>query len=96
MLYGVIPDESVHLFIRLFLPSLSRKDYEFWGATQTLNVKFLPSDPGHFIVGTDVVSTSLKSYSVTHSPFLAACQIPSLKINLLFAFIVMLFYLFQE
>ncbi|KAL4669417.1 hypothetical protein H8959_007971, partial [Pygathrix nigripes] len=34
--------------------SLSHKGNEFWGTTQTLNVKFLPSDPNHFIVGTDV------------------------------------------
>ncbi|KAI5933830.1 Cytoplasmic dynein 2 intermediate chain 1 [Manis javanica] len=33
---------------------LSHEDDEFWGTTQTLNVKFLPSDPNHFIVGTDV------------------------------------------
>uniref|UniRef100_A0A8C2P578 Cytoplasmic dynein 2 intermediate chain 1 n=1 Tax=Capra hircus TaxID=9925 RepID=A0A8C2P578_CAPHI len=34
--------------------SLSRKGYESWGSVQTLNVKFLPSDPNHFVVGTDV------------------------------------------
>uniref|UniRef100_A0A2K5K7A1 WD repeat domain 60 n=1 Tax=Colobus angolensis palliatus TaxID=336983 RepID=A0A2K5K7A1_COLAP len=34
--------------------TLSHKGNEFWGTTQTLNVKFLPSDPNHFIVGTDV------------------------------------------
>ena len=43
----------------LFLSSLSHKGCEFWGATRTLNVKFLPSDPSHFIVGTDMVSKSL-------------------------------------
>lgn len=39
--------------------SLSRKGYESWGSVQTLNVKFLPSDPNHFVVGTDVVSNRL-------------------------------------
>lgn len=51
--------QTVHLLILLFLSSLSHKGCEFWGATRTLNVKFLPSDPSHFIVGTDVVSKSL-------------------------------------
>uniref|UniRef100_A0A8C3X1Q1 Cytoplasmic dynein 2 intermediate chain 1 n=1 Tax=Catagonus wagneri TaxID=51154 RepID=A0A8C3X1Q1_9CETA len=37
-----------------FFPSLSRKGCELWGSAQTLNVKFLPSDPNHFVVGTDV------------------------------------------
>lgn len=59
MLSGIIPATSVHLFIFPFLSSLSHKGYEFWGAAQTLSVKFLPSDPGHFIVGTDMVSNSL-------------------------------------
>ncbi|XP_036086479.1 WD repeat-containing protein 60 isoform X4 [Rousettus aegyptiacus] len=34
--------------------SLSRKGDALWGATQTLNVKFLPSDPNHFIAGTNM------------------------------------------
>ncbi|GAB1297869.1 Cytoplasmic dynein 2 intermediate chain 1 [Apodemus speciosus] len=33
---------------------LSHKDSELWGSTQTLSVKFLPSDPNHFVVGTDM------------------------------------------
>ncbi|KAJ8775803.1 hypothetical protein J1605_016030 [Eschrichtius robustus] len=28
--------------------------YEFWESAQTLNVKFLPSDPNRFVVGTDM------------------------------------------
>ncbi|XP_039111786.1 cytoplasmic dynein 2 intermediate chain 1 isoform X1 [Hyaena hyaena] len=54
---GLIPGgriKLVHSATIQLSDSLSRKDCEFWGATQTLNVKFLPSDPGHFIVGTDV------------------------------------------
>lgn len=43
----------------LFVSSLSHKGYESWGSVQTLNVKFLPSDPNHFVVGTDVVSNRL-------------------------------------
>lgn len=42
------------LFMSLFFSSLSHKGNGLWGSTQTLNVKFLPSDPNHFIVGTDV------------------------------------------
>ncbi|XP_058516726.1 cytoplasmic dynein 2 intermediate chain 1 isoform X2 [Ochotona princeps] len=34
--------------------SLSHRGSDFWGTTQTLNIKFLPSDPNHFIVGTDL------------------------------------------
>lgn len=34
--------------------SLCPRSSEFWGNTQTLNIKFLPSDPSHFIVGTDL------------------------------------------
>lgn len=56
------------LFILLFFPSLSHKGYKFWGSTQTLNVKFLPSDPNHFIVGTDMVI--VKPHSITRSSFL--------------------------
>lgn len=43
----------------LFVSSLSHKGYESWGSVQTLNVKFLPSDPNHFVVGTDMVSNRL-------------------------------------
>ncbi|XP_063157903.1 cytoplasmic dynein 2 intermediate chain 1 [Candoia aspera] len=34
--------------------SISPKDYTFLGVPQTLNIKFLPSNPNHFVVGTDV------------------------------------------
>ncbi|XP_010961282.1 cytoplasmic dynein 2 intermediate chain 1 isoform X5 [Camelus bactrianus] len=34
--------------------SLFHKGDEFWVSTQTLNVKFLPSDPDRFVVGTDM------------------------------------------
>nr|XP_036880531.1 WD repeat-containing protein 60-like [Manis javanica] len=44
----------VHSAVIQMSGSLSHEDDEFWGTTQTLNVKFLPSDPNHFIVGTDV------------------------------------------
>ncbi|XP_032160428.1 WD repeat-containing protein 60 isoform X3 [Mustela erminea] len=54
---GLIPGGRVKLVhgaaVRLS-DRLSHTCFEFWGATQTLNVKFLPSDPSHFIVGTDV------------------------------------------
>lgn len=43
----------------LFFSSLSHKGYEPWGSVQTLSVKFLPSDPDRFVVGTDVVSDRL-------------------------------------
>lgn len=39
--------------------SLSRKGDARWAAAQTLNVKFLPSDPNHFIVGTNMVRNIL-------------------------------------
>lgn len=39
--------------------SLFHKGDGCWGATQTLNVKFLPSDPNHFIVGTNMVRNIL-------------------------------------
>ncbi|XP_058390293.1 cytoplasmic dynein 2 intermediate chain 1 isoform X3 [Diceros bicornis minor] len=54
---GLIPGgriKLVHSAVIQLSDSLSHKGYEFWGFTQTLNVKFLPSDPNHFIVGTDV------------------------------------------
>ncbi|XP_045876253.1 cytoplasmic dynein 2 intermediate chain 1 isoform X1 [Meles meles] len=54
---GLIPGGRVKLaHSAVVRPSdrLSHTNFEFWGATQTLNVKFLPSDPSHFIVGTDV------------------------------------------
>ncbi|XP_027948192.1 WD repeat-containing protein 60 isoform X7 [Eumetopias jubatus] len=54
---GLIPGgriKLVHSAVIQLSDSLSHKGCEFWGATRTLNVKFLPSDPSHFIVGTDV------------------------------------------
>ncbi|XP_003983320.2 cytoplasmic dynein 2 intermediate chain 1 isoform X1 [Felis catus] len=54
---GLIPGgriKLVHSATIQLSDSLSHKGYEFWGAAQTLSVKFLPSDPGHFIVGTDM------------------------------------------
>lgn len=54
---GLIPGgriKLVHSAVVRLSDSLSHKGYEFWGSTQTLNVKFLPSDPNHFIVGTNM------------------------------------------
>ncbi|XP_044102876.1 cytoplasmic dynein 2 intermediate chain 1 isoform X4 [Neovison vison] len=54
---GLIPGgrvKLVHSAVVRLSDRLSHTCFEFWGATQTLNVKFLPSDPSHFIVGTDV------------------------------------------
>ncbi|KAK2505110.1 hypothetical protein MC885_014494 [Smutsia gigantea] len=54
---GLLPGgriKLVHSAVIQLSGSLSHEDDEFWGTTQTLNVKFLPSDPNHFIVGTDV------------------------------------------
>ncbi|XP_046525731.1 cytoplasmic dynein 2 intermediate chain 1 isoform X3 [Equus quagga] len=54
---GLIPGgriKLVHSAVIQLSDSLSHKGYEFWGTTQTLNIKFLPSDPNHFIVGTDI------------------------------------------
>ncbi|XP_017717152.1 PREDICTED: WD repeat-containing protein 60 isoform X3 [Rhinopithecus bieti] len=54
---GLMPGGRVKLVHSALIQlgdSLSHKGNEFWGTTQTLNVKFLPSDPNHFIVGTDV------------------------------------------
>ncbi|XP_034496051.1 WD repeat-containing protein 60 isoform X1 [Ailuropoda melanoleuca] len=54
---GLIPGgrvKLVHSAVVRLSNSLSHKGCEFWGATRTLNVKFLPSDPSHFIVGTDM------------------------------------------
>ncbi|MXQ94153.1 hypothetical protein E5288_WYG010360 [Bos mutus] len=54
---GLIPGgriKLVHSAAIQLSDSLSHKDYESWGSVQTLNVKFLPSDPNHFVVGTDV------------------------------------------
>uniref|UniRef100_A0A2K5YVN4 Cytoplasmic dynein 2 intermediate chain 1 n=1 Tax=Mandrillus leucophaeus TaxID=9568 RepID=A0A2K5YVN4_MANLE len=54
---GLMPGgrvKLVHSAVIQLGDSLSHKDNEFWGTTQTLNVKFLPSDPNHFIVGTDM------------------------------------------
>lgn len=50
---------TVSLSISVFFPSLSHKGDELWGAVQTLNVKFLPSDPNHFIAGTNMVGSAL-------------------------------------
>ncbi|KAK7801100.1 hypothetical protein U0070_022763 [Myodes glareolus] len=54
---GLIPGGRVKLVHSTAIQlgnSLSHKDSEFWGSTQTLSVKFLPSDPNHFVVGTDM------------------------------------------
>ncbi|XP_049737638.1 cytoplasmic dynein 2 intermediate chain 1 isoform X1 [Elephas maximus indicus] len=54
---GLIPGgriKLVHSSVIQLNNSLSRKDTAFGGTAQTLNVKFLPSDPNHFIVGTDM------------------------------------------
>ncbi|XP_033050984.1 WD repeat-containing protein 60 isoform X2 [Trachypithecus francoisi] len=54
---GLMPGGRVKLVHSALIQlgdSLSHKGNEFWRTTQTLNVKFLPSDPNHFIVGTDV------------------------------------------
>ncbi|XP_073915893.1 cytoplasmic dynein 2 intermediate chain 1 isoform X3 [Castor canadensis] len=54
---GLIPGgriKLVHSAVIYLGDSISRKDSEFWGDTQTLSFKFLPSDPNHFIVGTDL------------------------------------------
>ncbi|XP_008572194.1 PREDICTED: WD repeat-containing protein 60 [Galeopterus variegatus] len=54
---GLIPGgriKLVHSAVVQVGDSLFHKSNEFWGPTHTLNVKFLPSDPNHFIVGTDM------------------------------------------
>ncbi|XP_054582130.1 cytoplasmic dynein 2 intermediate chain 1 isoform X2 [Eptesicus fuscus] len=54
---GLIPGgriKLVHSSVTRLSDSLSRKGDARWGAAQTLNVKFLPSDPNHFIVGTNM------------------------------------------
>lgn len=54
---GLIPGgriKLVHSTVIQLGHSLSHKDGELWGSTQTLSVKFLPSDPNHFVVGTDM------------------------------------------
>ncbi|KAM4874644.1 cytoplasmic dynein 2 intermediate chain 1 isoform 1-T1 [Thomomys bottae] len=54
---GLLPGgriKLVHSAVIQLGNSLYRKDSEFWGPTQTLSVKFLPSDSSHFIVGTDL------------------------------------------
>uniref|UniRef100_A0A8C2QF71 Cytoplasmic dynein 2 intermediate chain 1 n=1 Tax=Cricetulus griseus TaxID=10029 RepID=A0A8C2QF71_CRIGR len=54
---GLIPGgriKLVHSTVIQLGNSISHKDSEFWGSAQTLSVKFLPSDPNHFVVGTDM------------------------------------------
>ncbi|XP_028629028.1 WD repeat-containing protein 60 isoform X1 [Grammomys surdaster] len=54
---GLIPGgriKLVHSTVIQLGNSLSHKDSELWGSTQTLSVRFLPSDPNHFVVGTDM------------------------------------------
>ncbi|XP_068828855.1 cytoplasmic dynein 2 intermediate chain 1 [Capricornis sumatraensis] len=54
---GLIPGgriKLVHSAAIQLSDSLSHKGCEAWGSVQTLNVKFLPSDPDRFVVGTDV------------------------------------------
>ncbi|XP_049571141.1 cytoplasmic dynein 2 intermediate chain 1 isoform X1 [Orcinus orca] len=53
---GLLPGgriKLVHSAAIQLSDSLSHKGYEFWGSTQTLSVKFLPSDSNRFVVGTD-------------------------------------------
>lgn len=54
---GLIPGGRIKLVHSATIQlgdSLCPRSSEFWGNTQTLNIKFLPSDPSHFIVGTDL------------------------------------------
>ncbi|XP_035110118.3 cytoplasmic dynein 2 intermediate chain 1 isoform X4 [Callithrix jacchus] len=54
---GLMPGgrvKLVHSAVIHLDDSLSHKGNEFGRTTQTLNVKFLPSDPNHFIAGTDM------------------------------------------
>ncbi|XP_058153607.1 cytoplasmic dynein 2 intermediate chain 1 isoform X1 [Dasypus novemcinctus] len=54
---GLIPGgriKLVHSSVIQLNNSLFHKDTAYWGTAQTLNVKFLPSDPNHFIIGTDM------------------------------------------
>ncbi|XP_037691636.1 cytoplasmic dynein 2 intermediate chain 1 isoform X2 [Choloepus didactylus] len=54
---GLLPGgriKLVHSSVIQLNDSLSHKGNAYWGTAQTLNVKFLPSDPNHFIVGTDM------------------------------------------
>ncbi|KAB0394997.1 hypothetical protein E2I00_017624, partial [Balaenoptera physalus] len=54
---GLLPGgriKLVHSAAIQLSDSLSHKGYELRGSTQTLNVKFLPSDPNRFVVGTDM------------------------------------------
>ncbi|XP_036720042.1 cytoplasmic dynein 2 intermediate chain 1 isoform X2 [Balaenoptera musculus] len=54
---GLLPGgriKLVHSAAIQLSDSLSHKGYEFRGSTRTLNVKFLPSDPNRFVVGTDM------------------------------------------
>ncbi|XP_036103429.1 WD repeat-containing protein 60 isoform X2 [Molossus molossus] len=54
---GLIPGgriKLVHSSVTRLSDSLSHSGDEHWGAPQTLNVKFLPSDPNHFVVGTSM------------------------------------------
>ncbi|EPY89240.1 WD repeat-containing protein 60 [Camelus ferus] len=46
------------------VPSLFHKGDEFWVSTQTLNVKFLPSDPDRFVVGTDMWDHSTGGHAI--------------------------------
>ncbi|XP_059877194.1 cytoplasmic dynein 2 intermediate chain 1 isoform X2 [Delphinus delphis] len=53
---GLLPGgriKLVHSAAIQLSDSLSHKGHEFWGSTQTLSVKFLPSDSNRFVVGTD-------------------------------------------
>ncbi|XP_055990801.1 cytoplasmic dynein 2 intermediate chain 1 isoform X2 [Sorex fumeus] len=54
---GLIPGgrvKLVHSAVIRLTRSLFQRGFECWGPMQTLSVKFLPSDPNHFIVGTDM------------------------------------------
>uniref|UniRef100_A0A8C5RF83 Dynein 2 intermediate chain 1 n=1 Tax=Laticauda laticaudata TaxID=8630 RepID=A0A8C5RF83_LATLA len=56
------PISLVNIYVS-FIFSISPKDYTFLGVPQTLNIKFLPSNPNHFVVGTDA---GLVSHGTRH------------------------------
>ncbi|KAI5934937.1 Cytoplasmic dynein 2 intermediate chain 1, partial [Manis javanica] len=66
---------------------LSHEDDEFCRTTQTLNAKFLPSDPNHFTVGMDVGLVRHGSrWDLRVSPRLFApqqCGVRPVKVNVI-------------
>ncbi|ELW69817.1 WD repeat-containing protein 60 [Tupaia chinensis] len=69
---GLLPGgriKLVHSAAVQLSDSLPHQGSGLWGTVQTLSVKFLPSDPNHFVVGTDMglVSHSTRQ-EVTASP----------------------------